>query len=236
METYCKELASQLGLTLTESQMEKLFHFKDMLLEANQYMNLTAIVEDKEIIVKHFIDSLSIHSWIEDSSEKSLIDVGTGAGFPGIPLKIVKENLKITLLDSLQKRLGFLDSVIDALSLSAIETVHGRAEDCGKMSLYREKYDYVTARAVANLSTLSELCLPFVKVGGLFLCMKAGLNEELENAQKVISLLGGEVTSVQHFQLPDTDIERNIIVIQKKKPTPNAYPRKAGLPAKEPIK
>lgn len=234
METLLKELADIIEIGLTEKQISDFMNYKKMLIETNKYMNLTAIVEDKEVILKHFIDSLTINKYIGNNS--SLIDVGTGAGFPGIPIKIIRDDVDVTLLDSLNKRLKFLNEVIKELGLKKIKTVHGRAEDLAHQVEFREKFDHVTARAVANLSTLAEFCLPFVKVGGCFICMKGTLSEELDEAKKAIDILGGEIVSVDRFLLPGTDIERNIVVIEKKKETANKYPRKAGTPAKEPIK
>lgn len=234
METLFKDLANKIEVELNEKNISDFFKYKNLLIETNKYMNLTSIVEDKEVILKHFIDSLTINKYVKNNS--SIIDVGTGAGFPGIPLKIIRSDIEVTLLDSLNKRLKFLNEVIDELQLNNIQTKHGRAEDVAHDGLFREKFDYATARAVANLSTLAEFCLPFVKVGGEFICMKGPLIEELGEAKKAISILGGEIISVNNFVLPDSDIERNIIVIKKIKSTPNKYPRKAGIPAKEPIK
>lgn len=234
METLLKELANKIEIDLTQKQISDFLKYKDLLIETNKYMNLTAIVEDKEVILKHFIDSLTINKYVENNS--SLIDIGTGAGFPGIPVKIIRKELNVTLLDSLNKRLNFLNDVIKELELDDIKTVHGRAEDIAHMKEFREKFDYATARAVANLSTLSEFCLPFVKIGGYFICMKGTLTEELDEAKKAIEILGGEIILVDKFMLPDSDIERNIVLIKKKKATPIKYPRKAGIPSKEPIK
>jgi len=233
METYFKELALKLNIQLSEKQLKEFFQYKDFLIETNKHINLTAIVEDKEIILKHFIDSLTIYQYIENG--KNLIDVGTGAGFPGIPLKIVSDELDVTLLDSLNKRVNFLNDVINQLDLKKISAMHGRAEDIARLEQYREKFDYVTARAVANLATLAEFCIPFLKVGGTFICMKANIKDEVENAKSAIKILGGEITSIEKFYLPDSEIERNIILIKKVNNTPSKYPRKAGLPGKEPL-
>lgn len=234
METYFKKLAEKLNIGLTEKQISDFFKYKDLMIETNKFLNLTAITEEKEIILKHFIDSLTINKYISDGA--SIIDVGTGAGFPGIPIKIIREDTKITLLDSLNKRVNFLNQVIEDLGLVAINAVHGRAEDFGKNLEYREKFDYVTARAVANLATLSELCLPFIKIGGKFICMKGNSIDELEEADKAIKILGGKIISKETFTLPESDIERNIIIIEKIAHTPKQYPRKAGTPSKTPIK
>lgn len=234
METYFKKMCNDLGIDLNKIQIEKFLRYKDLLVEKNKYVNLTAITEDREIILKHFVDSLTINKYLEDKAK--IIDVGTGAGFPGIPIKILREDVDVTLLDSLNKRVNFLNEVIADLDLKQIGTVHGRAEDVAHKAEYREKFDTVTARAVANLATLSELCLPFIKQGGKFICMKGSSIEEINEARTALEVLGGEVVSVDKFLLPSSDMERNIVVIKKIKPTPNKYPRKAGTPAKEPIK
>lgn len=245
METYLKELAMKIKIELSDEQLEKFFCYKNLLIERNKFVNLTAITEDKDVILKHFIDSLTINSYIakenvlngvSDTNRRlKLIDVGTGAGFPGIPIKIIREDVDVTLLDSLNKRLNFLNDVTMKLDLKDIRTIHGRAEDVARNRDFRECFDFATARAVANLSTLVELCLPFVRVGGSFICMKGTLDKELSDARKAIDVLGGEVVSDYKFLLPDSDIERNIILIKKVKNTPEKYPRKAGTPAKEPI-
>ncbi|MBO5141867.1 MAG: 16S rRNA (guanine(527)-N(7))-methyltransferase RsmG [Clostridia bacterium] len=229
-----KLLAEQININLSDEKLEKFFQYKEMLKEWNEKINLTAIIEDEEIILKHFIDSLTIEKYIGE--KVSLIDVGTGAGFPGIPLKIVRNDLKVTLMDSLNKRLIFLDNVCKNLELNDIKTVHGRAEDIGKDIKYREKFDIATARAVANMSVLLEYCLPFVKVGGLFICMKGNNIEEVDEAEKALIKLGGKIEKIEKMYLPGTDIERNIIIVRKIKNTPKEYPRKAGVPSKNPIK
>lgn len=234
METYLKNLAEKINVSLSENQISKLLKFKTLLLEKNKVLNLTAITDEQEVILKHFIDSLTINQYITEGS--SLIDVGTGAGFPGVPIKIVRDDLKVTLLDSLNKRLDFLNDVINELDLKAIETIHGRAEDIAHQDEHREKFDLVTARAVANLSTLAELCLPFLKVGGTFICMKGSSTEEISEAKNAIKTLGGEIVKIDSFTLPESDIERNIILIKKVQNTQNKYPRKAGVPAKTPIR
>ncbi len=218
------------------SEEEKLLDiYMKLLLEWNEKMNLTAITQKDDIIVKHFIDSLSILKYIENN--QNIIDVGTGAGFPGIPVKIMNDTLKITLVDSLNKRVNFLNEVIKVLNLKQTNTVHARAEDLGRMEEYREKFDIATSRAVANLSTLLEYLMPFIKVGGKCICMKgANIEEELKNAENAIKELGGKVEKVNNFILPNSDIERNIIIIKKVKKLNNKYPRNAGIPAKNPIK
>lgn len=229
------EKVKQIGIELKEEQLEKFYLYMNILLEWNEKINLTAITNEEEIILKHFVDSLTINKYIEEG--KSIIDVGTGAGFPGIPIKILREDLKVTLLDSLNKRINFLNEVIEKLDLKNIECIHGRAEEFGKNKNYREKYDFATSRAVANMSTLSEYLIPFVKVGGKVLAMKGDkAEEELEDAKKAIKLLGGKVENIDNFYLPDSDIKRNIIIIKKIEKTERKFPRKPGTPAKEPIK
>lgn len=224
-----------LGIQLTDKQMNQFLLYYEMLVEQNKVMNLTAITDYDEVLKKHFIDSLSLIKAYDLSREISLIDVGTGAGFPGVPLKIAFPNLKITLLDSLNKRIYFLNTVIEKLGITDIEGIHGRAEDFAKKSL-REKYDLCVSRAVANLSTLSEYCLPFVKVGGQFISYKSEkITEEKIAAENAISILGGKVVNQVEFTLPDSEIYRNLFVIEKIKETPKKYPRKAGLPGKEPL-
>lgn len=227
----------KIGINLSEKQISQFMTYYDLLVEWNSFMNLTAITEFNEVIDKHFIDSLAICEYVDFKNGDSLIDIGTGAGFPGIPLKIVFPELRITLLDSLNKRIKFLDTVIESLGLENVETIHGRAEDFAKQQSYREKYDFVISRAVANLATLSELCIPFAKEDKYFISYKAEkCNEELEDAKKAISILGGKVEKQIEYKLPDTDMNRNLLLIKKVKSTPNKYPRKAGTPAKEPIK
>ena len=224
----------KLNLTLTEEQIEKFYNYMNLLIEWNKKINLTAIVEPKDIILKHFIDSLTIEKYIKKG--ETIIDVGTGAGFPGIPLKIAREDLKITLADSLNKRINFLNEVINKLDLKNIETIHTRAEELGKNKKYREKFDIATSRAVANMSTLSEYLIPFIKVKGRCICMKSSdIDTELENAKKAINILGCEIESKDKFNLPNSDLGRSIIVLRKVKNTPSKFPRKAGTPAKEPI-
>ena len=225
-----------ISVELTDKQMSQFIKFYEMLVEWNKVMNLTGITEYEEVVMKHFVDSLSIVKINGLDGVKSIIDVGTGAGFPGIPLKIVFPEMKITLLDSLNKRINFLNAVIEELGLEDIETIHGRAEDFAKKEHYREQYDLCVSRAVANLSTLSEYCLPYVKVGGSFIPYKSGeIDEELNNSKKAVQILGGEIEDVVKFQLPDTDIGRSFVKIKKNKNTAKKYPRKAGLPAKEPL-
>jgi len=228
------EGAREFGLTLSVAQVEKLFKFKAILLEWNEKMNLTAIEDERDVIIKHFIDSLSILPNFENKTLR-MIDIGTGAGFPGIPVKIACDNINITLLDSLDKRIRFLNEVISALDLKGIEAVHGRAEDYGVRQGYREAFDIAVARAVANLPVLLEYCLPYVKTGGIFIAMKGSSIEEIEASKKALEILGGDIERVDEISLPFSDIKRNIIIIKKLRQTPTKYPRKAGKPAKEPL-
>jgi len=231
-----KDLAD-LGIALTSEQINQFLRYFELLVEWNGFMNLTAITEYDEVMKKHFVDSLSLIKTYDVSKKVKVIDVGTGAGFPGLALKIAYPNLQVTLLDSLNKRINFLNEVISQLGLSGVETVHGRAEDFAKPDKLRGKFDLCVSRAVANLSTLSEYCLPFVKVGGEFISYKSEkITEELSAAKNAISILGGKFDRSEEFTLPDSDIYRNLVVIKKTKETPKRYPRKAGLPSKEPIK
>lgn len=226
----------KIGVSLTEEQLNQFIKYYELLVEWNSFMNLTAITEFDEVVTKHFVDSISLIKAVDLNKPLSVIDIGTGAGFPGIPLKIAFPELKITLLDSLNKRIKFLDEVISQLGLKEIEAIHGRAEDAAKSEDLRENFDLCVSRAVANLSTLSEYCLPFVKVGGIFVSYKSEkITEEMKMAEKAISVLGGEYLNQVEFTLPDSDIYRNLFMIEKKKISPKKYPRKAGLPSKEPI-
>lgn len=229
-------------IDIDEQTAEKLYHYYELVIEKNKVMNLTAITEEMEFVQKHLIDSLAIVNAGEEIRKKleagniSMIDVGTGAGLPGIVLKIVFPDIRIVLFDSLRKRLRFLDEVIGALSLKDITTLHGRAEDIGQSRQYRETYDLVVSRAVANLSTLSEYCLPLTKQGGLFISYKGSeVDEETEAAGHAIRLLGGRVYTVGKYVLPETDMSRSLVVVDKVKRTPAQYPRKAGIPSKSPL-
>ncbi len=230
MNKYGKEIK----IKFTEEQLNKFYEYMNMLIKWNEKINLTAIIEPKEIILKHFIDSLNILKYTEKS--KKFLDIGTGAGFPGIPIKIMRKDLEIILLDSLNKRINFLNEVIKELNLEKITAIHSRIEDYGKNKEYREKYDIVTARAVANLSTLSEYMLPMTKIGGQSICMKGpDIEEEIENSKKAVKILGGEIRKIEKLELPENKDKRTIIQIAKIRNTPNKYPRKAGKPSKEPI-
>lgn len=226
----------KLNIHLNEKQVYQFMKYYEMLIETNKVMNLTAITDFDEVIDKHFVDSLALIQAIDLNKELKVIDVGTGAGFPGIPLKIAFPELDILLLDSLNKRINFLNQVISELGLENIQTIHGRAEDFGKNPLYREKFDLCVSRAVANLSTLSEYCVPFVKVDGYFISYKSGkVQEELDASRHAVDILGGKVENCLNYALADTDMERSLVVIHKLKPTKKAYPRKAGKPSKEPL-
>lgn len=227
----------ELEIELSETQLQQFKKYYELLVEWNKVMNLTAITEYEEVYEKHFLDSLAIVK-VEDMTEiESIIDIGTGAGFPGIPLKIAFPHLKVVLLDSLQKRINFLNTVIGELGLENVETLHGRAEDYAKKPEYREQADLCVSRAVANLSTLSEYCLPYVNVGGKFISYKSGeITIEADEAKKAVGVLGGHVNKILKFHLPESDITRSFVVIEKSKATPKKYPRKAGMPSKEPLK
>ena len=225
-----------LCIHLSDSQIEQFLIYYEMLSDRNKVMNLTAISEYEDVLKKHFVDSMCLVKACELSAGTSLIDVGTGAGFPGLALKIAFPELKVTLLDSLNKRVLFLDDVIRELGLKDVGTIHGRAEDLAKQGRLREKYDLCVSRAVANLSTLSEYCLPFVKIGGMFISYKSEkVFEELLTADRSISLLGGVLERQYEFNLPNSDIYRNLVVIRKKLKTSGRFPRKSGVPSRDPL-
>ena len=237
--TKFKHGLEELNITLTDEQIEQFLQYYEMLVEKNKVMNLTGITEYEEVIQKHFLDSLSLIRVIPDiaSQKLTVIDLGTGAGFPGIPLKIAFPELEITLMDSLNKRILFLQEVIDALGLKKVSAVHGRAEEMASNATHRQQYDLCVSRAVSNLAVLTEYCLPFVKKGGLFVSYKsADSDAEIQEGKKAISILGGKLTSVDKFQLPDSDLRRALVCIKKVKDTPKKYPRKACTPAKLPLK
>lgn len=224
-----------MGIDLSEKQLLQFEKYYDLLKEWNSFMNLTAITEHEEVLKKHFLDSLSIVKAVKMEDIYTVMDIGTGAGFPGIPLKISYPHLKVVLLDSLGKRVKFLNHVINELGLEDISAIHGRAEDFARQAEYREQFDLCVSRAVANLSSLSEYCLPYTRKNCLFVSYKSGkVEEEMENAKRAISLLGGKVEHVSKFMLTDAG-ERALVVIRKEKHTPNKYPRKAGLPSREPL-
>lgn len=225
-------------IEVDDRQIDQFLEYYEILIEWNSFMNLTSITRYEEVMKKHFLDSVSLVRVFPEirMGEYTLIDVGTGAGFPGIPLKIVFPQLRIMLLDSLNKRISFLNEVTRRIGLKDIEAVHGRAEDLARKKEFRERYDVCVSRAVANLSTLSEYCLPFVKKGGCFISYKAEkAMEEYEQSKRAISVLGGKCEKTEEFYLPETDIYRNLFFIRKLKTTPEKYPRKAGIPSKEPI-
>ena len=235
IDSFEKDL-KELNIKLEKRQVCQFLKYYELLIEWNSFMNLTAITDFDEVIKKHFIDSLSLVKAIDLSKKQTVIDIGTGAGFPGIPLKIAFPNLKITLLDSLNKRIKFLNEVIDKLELKDITALHGRAEDFAKDKNYRENYDICVSRAVANLSTLSEYCLPYVKKGGKFISYKSEkISDEMIAAKNAIKILGGNISGQIDFNLPESDIYRNLFIIDKIKDTPIKYPRKAGFPSKEPL-
>lgn len=230
-----QEKGNKININFNVEQLQKFYRYMELLIEWNEKINLTAITEPEEIITKHFIDSLTILRYIKD--KERIVDVGTGAGFPGIPLKIMLENNKFVLVDSLNKRLLFLQEVIKELNLNNVEIIHSRAEDFGQNKKYRESFDIVTSRAVANLSTLSEYLIPLTKINGKCICMKAADTEdEIKQAQNAIKVLGGKIEKIDKFVLPETDLGRTIIIINKEKITSSKYPRKAGIPSKKPIK
>ena len=232
-----EEILKKLNISIEEDQKLKFDKYCSLLLEKNKVMNLTRITDEEEIITKHLADSLMISKVVEMDKVENLIDVGTGAGFPGIPIKIIWPNIKVTLLDSLDKRVGFLKEVIDELELGNIEAIHERAEDLGQDDNYREQFDLCVSRAVANLSTLSEYCIPFVKEQGLFVSYKAeDSDEEIKEAKAAIDILGGDIKKICIEMIPETDINRKFVVVRKMRKTDPKYPRKAGKPSKKPLK
>ena len=225
-----------MGIVLDGEQRQQFVDFYEYLVEKNKVMNLTGITEFQEVLVKHFLDSLACVKAVDIKKVKRMMDVGTGAGFPGVPLKIVFPHLEACLLDSLKKRVNFLEETFDLLKLTDITAVHGRAEEYAKNKAYRESFDLCVSRAVSNLATLSEYCLPYVKVGGSFISYKSGtVQEEAEQAEKAVKILGGKIRDVVYFSLPDSEIQRSLVVIEKVKSTSGKYPRKAGTPLKEPL-
>ena len=229
-----KKGLSDLNIDLTEKQIEQFLKYYEILVETNKVMNLTAITEFDEVIEKHFLDSLSLVRVFDLNRNVKILDLGTGAGFPGIPLKIAFPEIDIVLADSLNKRVKFLNEVVETLQLKQVETVHGRAEELARNKKYREQFDLCTSRAVANLSSLSEYCIPFVKEGGRFISYKSGeIEEEVDQAKRAIHVLGGKLDQVYKFDLHEQ--KRSFVIIEKVKKTPAVYPRKAGTPTKEPL-
>lgn len=234
-------ICNKINIEISDDQINCFEKYYELLIEKNKVMNLTAITDKEDVIVKHFIDSIALIPYLLDkginiNNELKIIDIGTGAGFPGLPLKIMMPDVKFTLLDSLNKRVSFLNEVIDELKLKDIEALHGRAEDYASDNKYREKYDICVSRAVANLSTLSEYCIPFVKEDGFFISYKAGESEEeINNSKNAIKILGGKINKVEEFVLPGTDASRVFVFIRKQELTDKKYPRKAGVPAKKPL-
>ena len=227
------ENGKKIGLDIAEKEVQNLYKYMLLMLEWNKNVNLTAITEEKEIIYKHFIDSLSVNKYL--TNKEKIMDIGTGAGFPGIPLKIFNEDLNFILVDSLNKRINFLEEVKNELNLNKLELVHARAEELAKNKNYRENMDIVVSRAVARLRILAEYMLPFVKKNGICICMKGpNIEEEIEESKKSLEILGGKIDKIEHIILPG-DLERNIILIRKIKETPSRYPRKTGTPVKQPL-
>ena len=230
------DACSKIGVSLTERQVDQFLIYYEHLVEKNKVMNLTGITEYEEVVQKHFVDSLSLAQVMDLNQYKSVIDVGTGAGFPGVPLKIAFPHLKVVLMDSLNKRINFLNEVIEKIECEGMTAVHARAEDLAKKKEYREQFDLCVSRAVANLSSLSEYCLPFVKKGGMFVSYKSmNIDDEVKGSKQALFLLGGKLKEKKDFYLPDSDIGRSFVMVAKEKNTPSRYPRKAGLPSKEPL-
>ncbi|EKQ57777.1 MULTISPECIES: 16S rRNA (guanine(527)-N(7))-methyltransferase RsmG [unclassified Clostridium] len=231
------QASEDVGIQLSKEQFEKFTDYMKLLQEWNEKINLTAIIEDEEIIKKHFIDSIKSFKRVEIKNAGNLIDVGTGAGFPGLPIAIMKEDIKVTLLDSLNKRINFLNTVITTLGLSNVTTIHSRAEDGARDSKLREKFDVATSRAVANMSVLSEFCLPYVRVGGSFIALKGpAVEQEINQSLNAIKILGGELANICEVHIEGTELRHNLVVVKKVKECPKVYPRKAGLITKNPIK
>lgn len=233
---FLQQSAERYDVMLTDEQLKAFHTYYELLIEWNQKMNLTAITEPQEVAVKHMIDSLSCYDRTVFKPDCSMIDVGTGAGFPGLPLKIMHPSFRLTLLDSLNKRVNFLQCVVQALGLHGVEVIHSRAEDGARQKPFRELFDVAVSRAVARLNVLCELCLPFLKVGGYFVALKGAQHQqELDEAKNAIALLGGRLERVQAVKLPDIEDSRAVIYIKKVKPTINLYPRRPGLPEKNPL-
>ena len=227
----------ELNIVLDQNQTEQFLNYYEMLIQWNKVMNLTGITEFDQVVEKHFLDSLCLVKSVDLTKKYRILDLGTGAGFPGIPLKIAFPETEVVLLDSLNKRIKFLDNLIEKLELSNTLTIHGRAEDFARDKEYREAFDLVVSRAVANLALLAEYCVPYVKLGGYFVSYKSGdVDNEAKEGEKAVMAMGGRIEKIIPFTLPDSDIERSLVVIRKTESTPKRFPRKAGIPAKEPIK
>ncbi|WP_294351907.1 16S rRNA (guanine(527)-N(7))-methyltransferase RsmG [uncultured Clostridium sp.] len=232
-----KEAAADVNMNLSEEQYDKFIKYMRLVQEWNQKINLTAITEDEEFVKKHFIDCIKAFKSEELKNAKNLIDVGTGAGFPGLPIAIMREDLNVTLLDSLNKRINFLNIVINELGLKNVITIHSRAEDGARKKELRENFDVATSRAVANMTVLSEFCLPYVKVGGHFVALKGpAIEEELKASKNALGVLGGRLKEVIELEIEDTDLKHNVVIVSKEKECPNSYPRKAGIITKKPLK
>ena len=233
--SYMSDKFEQAGFTFSDLQKRQFYTFYNMLIDKNKVMNLTGITEFTEVVEKHFLDSIYLNHVTDLDQPAKIIDLGTGAGFPGIPLKIAFPEIEITLVDSLNKRIHFIEEVIEELGLTSIYAVHARAEELARNSEYREKFDLCVSRAVANLSTLEEYCLPFVHIGGKFISYKSGeIEEEVQESKKACFLLGGKLEEVYKFDLEES--KRSFVVVEKVKTTPKTYPRKAGTPSKMPLK
>jgi 16S rRNA (guanine527-N7)-methyltransferase len=236
MDNLLETLFRQSDIPITSQQICQFLDYERLILEWNQKTNITAITESRDIYIKHFIDSAVANNYIGNEQSYSLIDVGTGGGFPGIPMKIMNDTIQLTLLDSLNKRIAFLQAVVDTLFLKDVKLIHGRAEDFGSNVQFRQKFDVATSRAVASINVLSEYCLPFVKTDGIFIALKGeNIEDELKNGEKAVKLLGGEVASVIKYVIPGTDMGRSLVIIKKVSDTPDRYPRKAGTPSRKPL-
>jgi 16S rRNA (guanine527-N7)-methyltransferase len=236
MNNSLEKILKSANLECTSEQLENFVIYKNMIQEWNKKINITSITEDEEIYMKHFVDSIIVKNYFDMDKVDKMIDIGTGGGFPGIPLKIISDEMEVTLLDSLNKRIIFLEEVVEVLGLENVDMIHGRAEDYGSNDEYREQYDLSISRAVAPLNILSEYCIPFVKVGGCFISMKSGdVEKEIEESEKALEILGGRIKETIKYKLPGTDISRSIIIIEKFRDTPDKYPRKAGKPTKKPL-
>lgn len=232
-----KKATNDLGMDLSRGKYDKFIKYMRLVQEWNEKINLTAIIDDEEFVKKHFIDSIKVFKSNKLEKAKTIIDVGTGAGFPGLPIAIMDESKKVFLLDSLNKRVNFLNIVVSELDLKNVVTIHSRAEDGARQEELREKFDVAVSRAVANMAVLSEFCLPYVKVGGSFIALKGpAIDEELKNSKNAIGTLGGKLDSIIEVEIEDTDLKHNIVIINKIKECSKVYPRKAGIVSKKPLK